>query len=264
MITDEAAPLRHGLEPWFMSGFEFRCVWEALGLDQLPSPLSYRHRGPKYMSEVAADRRDALARLREGMNPNRVRILEALRFPAYLLQGFGRVESGAGAGKQVYRLFGVIGTTGYCAVITQDPSEQLIFGEDIQIIGCVNIDFPQVVLEALPAYQPGTRPRKEELLADETPASALRDAQITGSILLSGSPEFTMDYQLLNADYLTVINVADDGAYVVNETPTAFQIIPATVPNLMQVFKKIEKRQSETLAEKLSAQQSDRDFDALP
>lgn len=145
-----------------MSGFEFRCAWEALGLDQLPSPLSYRHRGPKYMSEVESDRRDALARLRAGMNPNRVRILEALRFPAYLLQGFGRVESGAG--KQVYRLFAVIGTTGYCAVITQDPSEQLIFGEDVQIIGCVNIDFPQVVLEALPAYKPGTRPRKEELL----------------------------------------------------------------------------------------------------
>ena len=68
-----------------------------------------------------------------------------------------------------------------------------------------------------------------------------------------------MDYQLLNADYLTVINIADDGAYVVNETPTAFQIIPATVPNLMQVFKKIEKRQSEALAEKLSAEQADRD-----
>lgn len=259
MITDEVAPLRHGLEPWFMSGFEFRCIWEALGLDRLPSPLSYRHRGPTFMSEVEADRREALARLRAGLNPNRVRILEALRYPAYLLQGFGQIESG-----QIYRLLGVIGTTGYCAVITQDPSEQLIFGEDVQIIGCVNIDFPQVVLEALPAYKPGTRPRKEELLEDETPTSALRDTKITGSILLSGSPEFTMDYQLLNADHLTVINIADDGAYVVNEGTKSFQIIPATVPNLMQVFKKVEKRQAEALAEKLSAEKSDRDFDALP
>ncbi len=38
MITDEVAPLRHGLEPWFMSGFEFRCIWEALGLDRLAVP----------------------------------------------------------------------------------------------------------------------------------------------------------------------------------------------------------------------------------
>ncbi len=73
-----------------------------------------------------------------------------------------------------------------------------------------------------------------------------------------------MDYQLLNADHLTVINIADDGAYVVNEGTKSFQIIPATVPNLMQVFKKIEKRQAEALAEKLSAEKSDRDFDALP
>ncbi|MFV8228082.1 ESX secretion-associated protein EspG [Mycolicibacterium fortuitum] len=259
MITDKVAPIRHDVEPWFMSGFAFRCVWEALGLDNLPSPLSYRHRGRTYMSEVEADRATVLARLRASLNPNRVRILEALRYPAYLLQGFGQIESG-----EVYRLLGVIGTTGYCAVITQDPSEQLIFGEDVQIIGCVNVDFPQVVLEALPSYEPGTRPRKEELLEDETPASALRDAKITGSILLSGSPEFTMDYQLLNADHLTLINVADDGAYVVNEGTKAFQIIPATVPNLMQVFKKIEKRQSEALAEKLSAAQADREFDALP
>ncbi|MCV7112007.1 ESX secretion-associated protein EspG [Mycolicibacterium setense] len=259
MITDDVASLRHGVEPWFMTGFEFRCAWEALGLDRMPSPLSYRHRGPKYMSEVAADRREALARLRASLTPNRVRILEALRYPAYLLQGFGQIEAG-----QIYRLLGVIGTTGYCAVITQDPSEQLIFGEDVQIIGCVNIDFPQVVLEALPAYKPGTRPRKEELLEDETPTSALRDAKITAQILLSGSPEFTKDYQLLNADHLTMINIADDGAYVVNEGTKAFQIIPATVPNLMQVFKKIEKRQAEALAEKLSAERADREFDALP
>lgn len=188
--------------------------------------------------------------------------MEALRFPAYLLQGYGRVE--AGSGRQLYRLFAVIGTTGYCAVITQDPSDQLIFGGDVQIIGCVNIDFPQVVLEALPAYKPGTRPRKDELLEDETPASALRDARITASILLRGSPEFTMDYQLRNADHLTVINIADDGAYVVNESANAFQIIPATVPNLLQVFKKVEKRQSEALAEKVSAERSDRDADAIP
>ncbi|MEV0672979.1 ESX secretion-associated protein EspG [Mycobacterium sp. NPDC050441] len=259
MITDKVAPLRHAVEPWFMSGFEFRCAVEALGLDRLPSPLSYRHRGRTYMSEVESDRREALARLRASLNPNRVRILEALRYPAYLLQGFGQIEGG-----QIYRLLGVIGTTGYCAVITQDPSEQLIFGEDVQIIGCVNIDFPQVVLEALPAYKPGTRPRKEELLEDQTPTSALRDAEITGSILLSGSAEFSMDYQLRDATHLTVINIADDGAYVVNEGTNAFQIIPATVPNLMQVFKKIEKRQSEALTEKLTAEQADRDFDALP
>ncbi|MGV0744140.1 ESX secretion-associated protein EspG [Mycolicibacterium sp. XJ870] len=259
MITDEVAPLRHGVEPWFMSGFEFRCAWEALGLDRLPSPLSYRHRGPTYMSEVEADRREALARLRSSLTPNRVRILEALRYPAYLLQGFGQIEAG-----QIYRLLGVIGATGYCAVITQDPSDQLIFGEDVQIIGCVNIDFPQVVLEALPVYKPGTRPRKEELLEDETPTSALRDAKITGSILLSGSAEFTMDYQLRDPTHLTVINIADDGAYVVNEGVKSFQIIPATVPNLMQVFKKIEMRQSEALADKLSAEKADRDFDAIP
>ncbi|WKG03105.1 ESX secretion-associated protein EspG [Mycolicibacterium sp. HK-90] len=259
MITDEVAPLRHDVEPWFMSGFAFRCAWEALGLDRLPSPLSYRHRGPKYMSEVEADRREALAQLRASLTPNRVRILEALRYPAYLLQGFGQIEGG-----QIYRLLGVIGTTGYCAVITQDPSEQLIFGGDVQIIGCVNIDFPQVVLEALPAYKPGTRPRKEELLEDETPTSALRDAKITAQILLSGSAEFTRDYQLRDATHLTVINIADDGAYLVNEGEKSFQIIPATVANLMQVFQKIEKRQSEALADKLAAEQADRDFDAVP
>ncbi|WP_131813007.1 ESX secretion-associated protein EspG [Mycolicibacterium peregrinum] len=259
MITDDVAPLRHDVEPWFMSGFEFRCAWEALGLDRLPSPLSYRHRGPRFMSEVESDRRDALARLRAGLTPNRVRILEALRYPAYLLQGFGQIEGGT-----IYRLLGVIGTTGYCAVITQDPSEQLIFGEDIQVIGCVNIDFPQVVLEALPAYKPGTRPRKEELLEDETPSSALRDAKVTGSILLSGSAEFTMDYQLRDATHLTLINIADDGAYVVNEGEKAFQIIPATVPNLMQVFNKVERRQAEALADKLAAEKADRDFDAIP
>lgn len=262
MITDDVAPLRHGVEPWFMSGFAFRCAWEALGLDQLPSPLAYRHRGPKYMSEVEADREEALAQLRASLTPNRVRILEALRFPAFILQGFGRIESGAG--RQVYRLFAVIGTTGYCAVITQDPSDQLIFGEDIQIIGCVNVDFPQVVLEALPGYQAGTRPRKEELLEDQTPASALRDAKITASVLLSGSAEFTLDYELHNANHLTVINVADDGAYLVNESAQSFQIIPATVPNLLEVFKKIERRQAEAANERAAAAQSDREFDALP
>ncbi|MCP3812276.1 hypothetical protein NLX62_08065, partial [Mycobacteriaceae bacterium Msp059] len=78
MITDNVAPLRHGVEPWFMSGFAFRCVWEALGLDNLPTPLSYRHRGPRLMSEVEADRTTVLARLRASLNPDRVRILEAL------------------------------------------------------------------------------------------------------------------------------------------------------------------------------------------
>ena len=44
MITDDVAPLRYDVEPWFMSGFDFRCVWEALGLDNLPFPLAYRNR----------------------------------------------------------------------------------------------------------------------------------------------------------------------------------------------------------------------------
>ena len=120
------------------------------------------------MTEVEADRRVALARQRADLNQNRVHILEALRFPAFMMQGFGRI--GMAAEKRLYRLFGVIGTTGYCAVITQDPSEQTIFGEDIQIIGCVNVDFPQVVLEALPDYKPGTKPRQDARLEDETPA----------------------------------------------------------------------------------------------
>ena len=50
LIEDSGFPLT------FMSGFAVRCVWEALGLDNLPSPLSYRHRGRTYMSEVEADR----------------------------------------------------------------------------------------------------------------------------------------------------------------------------------------------------------------
>lgn len=253
MITDDVAPLRHDVEPWYMSGFEFRCVWEALGLDQLPFPLAYRNR-QKYMVEVEADRTAALARLRADLTQDRVNILEALRFPTFLVQGFGRVE--IGVGQRLYRLFGVIGTTGYCAVITQDPSEQTIFGGDIQIIGCVNVDFPQVVLEALPEYKPGTRPRRDARLDDETPADVLRDSTITASILLSGSADFTLDYELRNASHLTLINVADDGAYLVNEGADAFQIIPATVPNLLDAFHKVEELQLKA-AQRLSAARSD-------
>src|SRR5262245_39316071 len=226
MITDNVAPLRHDVEPWFMSGFDFRCVWEALGLDNLPFPLAYRIRDRQYMVDVEADRKAALARQRADLNQNRVRILEAVRFPAFMMHGFGRIEDGAGL--RLYRLFGVIGTTGYCAVITQDPSEQTIFGEDVQIIGCVNVDFPQAVIEALPDYKPGAKKRRGESLEDQKPAAALRDSKITASILLSGSADFTMDYELRNPNHLTLINVADDGAYLVNEGTQAFQIVPAT------------------------------------
>jgi hypothetical protein len=260
MITDDVAPLRHDVEPWFMSGFDFRCVWEALGLDQLPFPLAYRNRQQTYMSEVEADKRAALSRQRDELTQNRVRILEALRFPAFMMLGFGRI--GYGADEELYRLFGVIGTTGYCAVITQDPSEQTIFGEDIQIIGCVNVDFPQVVLEALPDFKPGTQPRKDAPLEDETPAGFFRESKITASILLGGSADFTHDYDLRNANYLTLINVADDGAYVVNEGAHAFQIIPATISNLLDAFKKVEELQLQT-AERVSAATSDRDFNGI-
>lgn len=259
MITDDVAPLRYGVEPWFMSGFDFRCVWEALGLDNLPFPLAYRNR-QDYMSEVETDRRAALARQRADLTQNRVRILEALRFPAFVMHGFGQI--GVGAAEQPYRLFGVIGTTGYCAVITQDPSAQKMFGEDIQIIGCVNVDFPQVVLEAFPDYTPGTRPRRDARLEDETPAEVLRESTINASILLSGSADFTMDYELRNANYLTLINIADDGAYLVNEGPDTFQIIPATVANLLDVVHKVEDIQLH-VAERLTAARSDRDLDGL-
>jgi hypothetical protein len=253
MITDDVAPLRYDVEPWFMSGFEFRCVWEALGLDHLPFPLAYRNR-QEYMAQVEADRRAALSRLRTDLTENHVRILEALRFPAFMMLGFGWIEDGAG--EQLYRLFAVIGTTGYCAVITQDPSEQTIFGEDIQIIGCVNVDFPHVVLEALPKYPPGTKPRKDARFEDETPAEFFHESTITASILLGGSADFTLDYELRNANYLTLMNIADDGAYLVNEGTNSFQIIPATVPNLLNAFKKVEKLQLKA-AERLSAARSD-------
>ena len=261
MITDDAAPLRHDVEPWFMSGFDFRCVWEALGLDNLPFPLAYRYRHQTYMSEVEADKRAALSRQRAGLTQNRVRILEALRFPAFMMLGFGRI--GYGADEHRYRLFGVIGTTGYCAVITQDPSDQTIFGEDIQIIGCVNVDFPQVVAEALPDYKPGTKPRTDARLEDETPAEFFRESTITASILLGGSADFTLDYELRDANYLTLVNVADDGAYVVNEGTHSFQIVPATVSNLLDAFKKVEELQLRT-TERVSAATSDRDFDGIP
>jgi ESX secretion-associated protein EspG len=258
MITDDVAPLRHDVEPWFMSGFEFRCIWETLGLDRLPFPLAYRNRGRKYMREVTADRRAALVRQGAEMTQNRMRILEALRFPAFLMLGFGRIEDGNGL--RLYRLFGTIGTTGYCAVITQDPSEELIFGEDIQIIGCVNVDFPQVVLEALPDYKPGTMPRKDARLGDETPSKVFGDSTVTASILLSGSAEFTLDYKLRNPNHLTLINVADDGAYLVNEGPAAFQIIPASIPNLLDAFKKVEDLQVNATERRSAEAAADRDL----
>ncbi len=177
MITDKVAPLRHDVEPWFMSGFDFRCLWEVIGLDRLPFPLAYRNRTQQFMAELESDTQAALVRQRAGMTATRMNILDALRSPIFVLQGFGQIESGAG--QQLYRLFCAIGASGYCAVITQDPSEETIFGEDVQIIGCVNVDFPQVVLEALPDYKPGTRPRKDCLFEDETPAQVLRDCHIT-------------------------------------------------------------------------------------
>ncbi|MCT7659703.1 ESX secretion-associated protein EspG [Mycobacterium deserti] len=263
MITDQVAPLRHDVEPWFMSGFDFRCLWEALGLDRLPFPLAYRNRGRKYRADVESDRQAALTRQRAEMTQNRLRILEALRFPAFLVQGFGRIEDDAG-GLRIFRLLGAIGTTGYCAVITQDPSEQLIFGEDIQIIGCANVDFPQVVLEALPDYQPGTMPRKDARLEHETPAKIFGDSTITASILLSGSADFTLDYELRDPNHLTLINVADDGAYLVNEGTDTFQIIPASITNLLDTFKKVENLQANAAERRVKAARSDRDYNGIP
>ncbi|MCV7283247.1 ESX secretion-associated protein EspG [Mycolicibacterium flavescens] len=240
MITDSVAPLRYDVEPWFMSGFDFRCIWEALGLDRLPFPLAYRNR-QKYMREVEADRQAALARQRSELTPDRVRVMEALRYPVFLMQGFGRL--GSGADERFYRLLGTIGTNGYSAVITQDPGELALFGEDVQIIGCANVDFPQVVLEALPDFAAGKQPRKDGLFADETPADFFRESSITASILLGGSASFSHGYELRNANYLTVVNLADDGAYVVHEGAETFQIVPATVSALMDAFHKVEERQ---------------------
>ncbi|MGH3723716.1 MAG: ESX secretion-associated protein EspG [Mycobacterium sp.] len=249
MITDELAPVRYDVEPWFMTGFEFRCAWEALGLDHMPFPLSYRNR-QQYMSEVEADRDAALSRLRESLNPNRVRILEALRFPAFMMRGFGRIEEDES--QRLFRLFGVIGTTGYCAVVTQDPSEQTIFGEDVQIIGCANIDFPQVVLEAFPEYAAGTRPSKKARYENETLSQLFDETTITASILLAGSADFSLDYELRNPSYLTLVNLADDGAYLVNEGAEEFQVVPATVSNLLDAFRRVEELQMKA-AERLSA-----------
>nr|WP_165588710.1 ESX secretion-associated protein EspG [Mycolicibacterium komanii]CRL74527.1 hypothetical protein CPGR_03706 [Mycolicibacterium komanii] len=249
MITDDVAPLRFDVEPWFMSGFDFRCIWEALGLDRLPFPLAYRNR-QKYMREVEADRRAALAQQRSELNPNRVRIMEALRYPAFLMLGFGRL--GRDADEQFYRLFGTIGTNGYGAVITQDPGEHALSGEDVQIIGGANIDFPQLVLEALPDFKSGKRPRREGRLADETPADFFADSAITASILLGGSADFSHSYELRNPNYLTLVNVVDDGAYVVNEGAETFQIVPATVAATMDAFHRVEELQL-AAAEHLSA-----------
>lgn len=261
MITDDVAPLRHDVEPWFMSGFDFRCLWEVIGLDRLPFPLAYRHRKQRFMAELEADTQAALVRQRAGMTVNRLQILEALRSPVFAMHGFGQIESGTG--QRIYRLFGVIGAAGHCAVITQDPSAETIFGEDIQIIGCTNVDFPQVVIEALPDYKSGTRPRKDCRFEDETPAEVLRECVITGSILLSGSSEFTRDYTLRNENHLTLINVADDGAYLVNEGVNSFQITPATVPNVLAAFKKIETAQARAAVERIDAARSDQEFNGI-
>jgi hypothetical protein len=258
VITDRVT-LHHDVEPWFMSGFDFRCVWEALGLDRLPFPLAYRIRDRQLMAEVEADRRMALARQRANLTQNRVRILEALRFPAFMMHGFGRPEPGAG----FYRLYAVVGSTGYSAVITQEPGEQVIFGEDIQIIGCTNVDFPRVVVTALPDYSAGAKERKYGRFEDdETPEEFFGESSVTGSILLSGSADFTLDYELRNPSCLTLANVAGDGAYLVNEGAHAFQIIPATVPNLLDAFQRVEELQSKA-AERLSAASPDRNFDGI-
>jgi len=258
VITDRVS-LHHDVEPWLMSGFDFRCVWEALGLDRLPFPLAYRIRGRQYKAEVEADRRVALARQRANLTQNRVRILEALRFPAFMMHGFGRPQPGVG----LYRLFAVVGSTGYCAVITQRPGEQVIFGEDIQVIGCANIDFPRVIVATLPDYSTGKKERKYARFEDdETPEEFFRESSVTGSILLSGSADFTLDYELRNASCLTLVNVAGDGAYLVNEGTHAFQIIPATVPNLLDAFQRVEELQAKT-AERFSAATSDRNLDGI-
>ena len=260
MITDDVAPLRFDVEPWFMSGFDFRCMWEALGLDHLPFPLAYRN-PQQYMADVEADRRVALSRQRADLNQNRIRILEALRFPAFMVQGFGRVDEGAG--ERLYRMFAVVGTTGYCAVITQDPSERTIFGDSIQIIGCVNVDFPQVVAEALPEYTPGTRPKRDGRLEDETPAAFFWGEKIVDSVLLTASAEFTLDYELRNASYLTLVNVADDGAYLVLEDAGDFRIVAATAGNVLDAFKKVETAQLNAL-QRMSPAGSSEDADVLP
>ena len=258
MITDRVA-LHYDVEPWFMSGFDFRCVWEALGLDHLPFPLAYRICGRQLKAEVEADRSVALARQRANLTQNRVRILEALRFPAFMMHGFGRPEPGAG----LYRLFAVVGSTGYCAVITQEPGEQVIFGEDIQVIGCANVDLPRVIVTALPDYSAGKKERKYARFEDdETPEEFFRESSVTGSILLAGSADFTLDYELRNASCLTLVNVAGDGAYLVNEGTHAFQVIPATVPNLLDAFQRVEELHSKA-AERLSAATSDRNFDGI-
>jgi hypothetical protein len=124
----------------------------------------------------------------------------------------------------------------------------------------VNVDFPQVVLEALPDYKPGTRPRKDARLGDETPAKVFRDSKVTASILLSGSADFTLDYELRDPNHLTLINVADDGAYLVNEGPDAFQIIPASIPNLLDAFKKVEDLQAKAAERRSAEAGADQDF----
>lgn len=52
MITDKVAPIRHDVEPWFMSGFDFRCLCEVIGLDRLPFPLAYRNSKQRYQDDL--------------------------------------------------------------------------------------------------------------------------------------------------------------------------------------------------------------------
>ncbi|WP_166556005.1 ESX secretion-associated protein EspG [Mycolicibacterium sp. CBMA 226] len=260
-MTDDVVPLRYGIERWSLSGFEFRCAWESLGLDYLPFPLAYRHLEPQLMSQVEAERRAALARLRGELTPARVSMLEALRFPIFVVQGFGRISDGEE--ENVYRLWAVIGRTGQCAIATQDPGHQLIFGQDIHITGCASDDFPQVLIDALPQSTPGREARREGRYDDRTPEVVLGDAPITGSVLLSAAVDFSLDYELRDPSHLTLITVADDGAYLVHEGTSDFQIVPATVPNLLEAFDRIKQRQMEVAA-KWALTNTGRDYLGLP
>ncbi|OHT81182.1 hypothetical protein [Mycobacteroides saopaulense] len=249
MITGDLAPLRYDVESWNMSGFDFRCTCEALGFDQLPFPLGYRNR-QIYMDEVESDRIIALDRQRAGMNQYRVYILEALRHPALIVRGFGRINRGPS--EKLYRLFGTIGTNAYGAVITQDPSDEPLFGSDVQVRGCANVDFPQTVIRALPEFRPGRRARQDIPHKSDSLSKLFQGLRVSSSVLLSVSVDFSLDYELRDPVHLTLVNIADDGAYIVNENPDVIQVVPATIPNLMKTFRAIEAIQSNA-AQKLAA-----------
>ncbi|MEU9809098.1 hypothetical protein [Mycobacterium sp. NPDC050853] len=249
MITGDLAPVRHDIESWNMSGFDFRCTCEALGFDQLPFPLGYRNR-QTYMEEVEADRIAALDRQRAGMNQYRIYVLEALRHPALIVRGFGKINRGPS--EKIYRLFGAIGTNAYSAVITQDPSDEYLFGSDVQVRGCANIDFPQVLIRALPEFRPGKHARQDIPRKSDSLSKLFQGLNITSSILLSVSVDFSLDYELRDPVHLTLVNIATDGAYLVNENPDVIQIVPATIPNLIKTFHTVEAIQANA-AQKLAA-----------